>query len=76
MAIGRLIQSFALFPYPGLRLRLEPRVFRIPDISVFAGKAPEGNVPSTRPLLAIEILSPTNKGSSGLAEYLDKRLRL
>jgi Uma2 family endonuclease len=57
MAIGRLIQSHPLFPYPELRLRLEPRVFRIPDISVFGGQAPLENIPSTPPLIAIEILS-------------------
>jgi len=61
MAIGRLIKSFPLFPYPELRLRLEPRVFRIPDISVFAGEAPKQNVPSTAPLLVIEILSKDDR---------------
>jgi Uma2 family endonuclease len=57
MEIGRLIQSHPLFPRPELRLRLEPRVFRIPDISVFAGQPPHESVPSTPPLLVIEILS-------------------
>jgi Uma2 family endonuclease len=57
MEIGRLIQSHPLFPRPELRLRLEPRVYRIPDISVFAGKPPHESVPSTPPLLVIEILS-------------------
>jgi Uma2 family endonuclease len=57
MAFGRLIQSHPLFPYPELRLRLEPRVFRIPGISVFGGQAPRENVPSTPPLIVIEILS-------------------
>ena len=33
-------------------------------------------LPEERLVTAIEILSPTNKGSSGLADYLDKRLRL
>jgi hypothetical protein len=33
-------------------------------------------LPEERLVTAIEILSPTNKGSSGLSEYLDKRLRL
>jgi Uma2 family endonuclease len=61
MAIGRLIQSYPLFPYPELRLRLEPRVFRIPDISVFGGQAPREDVPSTPPLLAIEILSKDDR---------------
>jgi Uma2 family endonuclease len=61
MAIGRLIQSYPLFPYPELRLRLEPRVFRIPDISVYSGQRPPENVPSTPPLLAIEILSKDDR---------------
>ena len=33
-------------------------------------------LPDERLVTAIEILSPTNKGSSGLNEYLDKRYRL
>lgn len=33
-------------------------------------------LPDERLITAIEILSPTNKGSSGLPEYLDKRDRL
>jgi Uma2 family endonuclease len=57
MEIGRLIQSHPLFPYPELRLQLEPRVVRIPDISVFGGQRPQEDVPSTPPLIAIEILS-------------------
>jgi Uma2 family endonuclease len=57
MAIGRLIQSYPLFPYPELRLRLEPRVFRIPDVSVFAGEDTKQSVPSSPPFLVIEILS-------------------
>jgi Uma2 family endonuclease len=36
---------------------LEPRVFRIPDISVFGGQRPQEDVPSTPPLIVIEILS-------------------
>src|SRR5271165_4128791 len=61
MAIGRLIQSYPLFPYPELRLRLEPRVYRIPDISVYGGQRPHENVPSTPPLLVIEILSKDDR---------------
>jgi Uma2 family endonuclease len=57
MEVGRLIQSYPLFPYPELRLRLEAKVYRIPDICVFAGVSPRESVPSTPPLLAIEILS-------------------
>jgi Uma2 family endonuclease len=61
MAIGRLIESYPLLPYPELRLRLEPRVYRIPDVSVFAGQAPKQDVPSTPPLLVIEILSKDDR---------------
>jgi Uma2 family endonuclease len=61
MEIGRLIRSYPLFPRPELRLRLEPRVFRIPDISVFSGQPPQESVPSTPPLLAIEILSKDDR---------------
>ena len=57
MEIGRLIRTHPLFPRPELILRLEPRVFRIPDISVFDGQPPQEDVPSTPPLIAIEILS-------------------
>ncbi len=61
MEIGRLIRTHPLFPRPELRLRLEPRVFRIPDISVFGGQAPRESVPSTPPLLVIEILSKDDR---------------
>jgi len=61
MAIGRLIQSHPLFPYPELRLRLEPRVYRIPDITVYGGQSPHEDVPSTPALLVIEILSKDDR---------------
>jgi Uma2 family endonuclease len=61
LAIGRLIQSYPLFPYPELRMRLQPGIYRIPDISVFAGEDTGQNVPSSPPLLVIEILSPDDR---------------
>lgn len=61
MEIGRLIRTHPLFPRPELRLRLEPTVFRIPDISVFGGQPPHESVPSTPPLLVIEILSKDDR---------------
>ena len=61
MAIVRLIESYPLFPYPELRLRLEAHVYRIPDVCVFAGEDPKPSVPSTPPLLAIEILSKDDR---------------
>jgi len=61
MEIGRLIRIHPLFPRPELRLRLTPEVYRIPDISVFAGEAPKQSVLSTPPLLVIEILSKDDR---------------
>ncbi len=61
MAIGRLIQSFPLFPYPELRLQLDASVFRIPNVAVFEGASPKESVPSHPPLLAIETLSKDDR---------------
>jgi Uma2 family endonuclease len=69
MVIGRLIQFYPLFPYPELRLRLDHRVYRIPDISLFEGE-PSESVPSTPPLLVIEILSKDDRHHD-LMEKLD-----
>lgn len=61
MEIGRLIRLHPLFPRPELRLRLAPDVYRIPDISVFAGHPPQQEIPSDPPLLVVEILSPDDR---------------
>ena len=61
MEIGRWIESHPLFPRPQLRLQLAPDVYRIPDISVFGGREPKQSVPSTPPLLVIEILSKDDR---------------
>ena len=61
MAIGRLIQSHPLFPRPELRVRLNENLYRVPDIAVFAGLPPAENVPSSPPLLVVEILSPDDR---------------
>jgi len=61
MTIGRLTQSPPLFPFPELRLRLEADVYRIADVTVFAVQPPKEDVPSTPPLLVIEILSKDDR---------------
>ena len=43
-----------------LRHRVTENRFRIPDVAVFEGKPP-AQVPSTPPLVAIEILSPDDR---------------
>ncbi len=64
----RLIEVFyelrktkPLFACPELRLRLGPRRFRIPDVTVFAPEEPEEAVPSVAPLITIEIVSPDDR---------------
>jgi Uma2 family endonuclease len=40
-----------------LRSRVRPTRIRIPDVSIYAGTEPTEDVPSTPPLVAVEILS-------------------
>jgi len=72
--IGRWIKSYPLFPRPELRLRLEPGVYRIPDISVFCGVPPNESVPSTPPLLVIEILSKDDRHHNLMEKLEDYRV--
>lgn len=60
-------RSHNLFGVPELRLRLGPDLIRIPDYSLFTGKPDE--VPSTPPLVAVEITSPDDR----LDDILEKR---
>src|SRR5579862_5081572 len=64
---GRLIRSLGafeeatgLYVIPEVRHRVHETRYRIPDIAVFEGE-PEGEVPSTPPLIAVEILSPDDR---------------
>lgn len=61
LRLGSLIKDQPVYPAPGLRLRIAPDVFRIPDISVFVGEQPEKTVPDTPPAIAIEILSKDDR---------------
>jgi Uma2 family endonuclease len=47
---------------PELRVHVEPEVFRLPDVAIYASR-PAGRVPTEPPLAAIEILSPDEKHS-------------
>ena len=49
-----------LFTVPELRHRITASRYRILDVAVFEGE-PAGEVPSTPPLVAIEILSPDDR---------------
>jgi Uma2 family endonuclease len=53
-------EKTGLYVLPELRHRVSPNRFRIPDVAVFEGE-PAGQVPSSPPLVAIEILSPDDR---------------
>jgi len=44
-----------------IRVRLKPDLFRIPDVALFVGPRPEEAVPSSPPLVVIEITSPDDR---------------
>ena len=70
-AFGVTEKQSRLFSRPGLRIRVAPNRWRIPDISVFAEREPEGDYPSNV-FSAIEILSPDDAMATlydKLAEY-------
>jgi Uma2 family endonuclease len=53
-----LKQSFRLFAYPEVTLRLSPKRYRIADVAVFIGGRPAGTkYPADPPGFAIEIVS-------------------
>jgi Uma2 family endonuclease len=54
-------RTHSLYVCPETRMRLRPGLFLIPDIAVFHRKRPHERVPSTPPLIAIEILSPDDR---------------
>lgn len=65
---ARLIEWFyelrkrlPVYAHPELRLRLAPRHYRIPDVSVFSPGEPGENVPGTPPLAVIEIVSSDDR---------------
>jgi len=65
---GRVADVHSLFPCIGVRMMVAPDVYRLPDFAVFTGAHP-AEVPSTPPLLVIEIVSPDDR-------YLDLMTKL
>ena len=67
-----LKETHHLYAYAELRMRLAEDLYRIPDVAVFAGARPNEEVPTTPPLVAIEIISPDDRHSelqAKLSEY-------
>ena len=56
---GLLEDSHGVDSYPALRLRLAPNKVRIPDYCVYRSE-PELDTPDTPPMVAVEIVSPTD----------------
>ncbi len=71
---GRLRQSHALLVCCELRLKLAPEVYRIPDVTVIAGKRPQSNVPDQPPLVTIEILSKDDRHSDLMQKLEEYRV--
>jgi len=64
-------RSHRLYPCFEVRMRVESEAYRIPDVSVFAGAEPQQSVPSSPPLLVIEIL-PKDDRHHDLMEKLEE----
>jgi len=71
-AFHPLRDTHGVDPYPELRLRLGPETVRVPDYCVFRSPI-EDDVPDTPPMLAVEIVSPTDVHSSLMRKLEDYR---
>jgi Uma2 family endonuclease len=56
-----LQKTRSVFTRPGLRLKIRPNLYLIPDVAVFHPTEPTVRYPDTPPLVAIEILSIDDK---------------
>ena len=69
----RLADNLPLHPLPELRVKLAPKRYRVIDLAVFSGDEPTEDVPSSPPLIAIEILSPDDRFADVLEKFEDYR---
>jgi len=60
-ALVPVTRSHPLYPCFEVRMQVAPDVYRIPDVSVFAGEEPKQSVPSAPPLLVTEIISKDDR---------------
>jgi len=56
-----------------LRLRLNPDLYRIPDVCVYWSEPPNGDVPSNPPDVAIEVLSPDDRHANVMSKFEEYR---
>src|SRR5277367_158548 len=67
-----LRNRLSVYVCPELRLKLREGLYLIPDVAVFYPVPPSESVPSTPPLVVIEVLSPDDRWSAvreNLEEY-------
>src|SRR5580658_4695288 len=60
-ALVLVVRFHPLYPCFEVRMRVAPDVYRLPDVSVFKGEEPKHSVPSSPPLLVIEMLSKDDR---------------
>jgi len=70
LLLARLLSRERLFLLPELRVRIEPRRFRVADLAVYRDKMPEGRFAVSPAFLIVEIVSPDDRHSE-LAQRLD-----
>jgi Uma2 family endonuclease len=71
--LDRLGETLPLYGRVELRSRVSATRVRIPDVSAYTGVEPTDPVPSTPPLIAIEILSPDDRQSKLIAKLEEYR---
>ena len=71
-SLDRLSDRNSLHTFPGLRVKVSERRYRVPDISVYFGEEPVENLPSIPPDIIVEIVSEDDRFveiQEKLAEY-------
>ena len=68
-----LQQSYPVFTGVEVRVRIAPDLYRIPDISMWEGAAPDA-VPASPPLLVVEISSPDDRLDAMLQKLEEYRV--
>lgn len=69
----RLAATHPLSVFPELRMRLGPRKYRVADLAVYQGRAPQERFPSAPPRIVVEVVSPDDRHSEIIRKLYDYR---
>lgn len=69
----RLAATHQLNAFPELRMKLGPQKYRVADLAVYQGAAPQERFPSTPPRLVVEVVSPDDRHSEIVRKLDDYR---